>query len=349
MKKILLSVMSIALVSATAFGVTRAFFTDTETSSKNTFTTGTIDIAVDNQNPWSSRTPYQFTDMKPSQVEYANFTVNNVGTNPVNVWKKLTVTGTSDTPISEPECVEGHGVWTEGNCTGDYSAKSDIDTVIDYDLSVKLYNNSNELIWWQMIYDKNVTVADIKDKDVFLGMIPEGWHIDVVQSYHMKSDTGNWAQGDSMTFDITLTGEQLKGVAVLEDKTGEPDWRVKTETSAQGTLTYGVKDSKFNFSFIGVAPLINTDYSLIVYKEPWSTPGSAAVWPRPVIVLGQDTSDVSGNVVIPNTSVELNTNLFNTKIWLVKTSDLTADTISGWNPTDYLFDTGLIDYYDSDL
>lgn len=349
MKKILLSVMTIALVSVVAFGVTRAFFTDTEESTGNTFTTGTIDIAVDNLNPWTRSTPYQFNDMKPSQVEYANFTINNVGTNPVNVWKKLTVTGTIDTPVTEPECVEGSGIWSDSGCSVSYSANSNIDTAIAYDLSVKLYNNSQELIWWQMIYNENVTVADIKDDNVFLGMIPEGWHMDVVQSYHMKADTTNWAQGDSMTFDITLTGEQLHGIAVLEDKTGEPDWRVMTETTDQGTLTYGVKDSEFNFSFTGVAPLANTDYSLIVYKEPWSIPSSVVVWPRPVIVLGSDTSDDLGNVVIPDTSLELSTDLLNTKIWLVKTDDLVSDTISGWNPADYLFDTGLIDYYDSDL
>ena len=88
---------------------------------------------------------------------------------------------------------------------------------------------------------------------------------------------------------------------------------------------------------------------MIVYKEPWSIPVSVVVWPRPVIVLGSDTSDGSGNVDIPNTSTELGTNLLNTKIWLVKTVDLVGATISGWNPADYLFDTGLIDYYDSDL
>lgn len=347
MKKILLSVMTIALVSAVVFGATRAFFTDTETSADNTFSTGTIDIAVDGTNPWTRQTPYVLSDMKPSQTDYINFVVNNVGTNPVNVWKKLGNVATGSGTLSEPECLDENGEWVNGECSGN-TPKSDIDTVIDYDLSVKLYN-SDQLIWWQMIYNKNVTVSEIKDINVFLGMIPVGWHMDVVQSYHMQADTGNWAQGDTMTFDITLTGEQLKGIAVLEDKTGEPDWRVKTETDAQGNLAYGVKDSKFNFSFTGVAPLASTSYSLIVYEEPWSTPSSPVVWPRPIIILGSATSDGSRNVVIPATSVELNTNLLNSKIWLVKTGDLVGNTISGWNPADYLFDTGLIDYYDSDL
>ena len=67
MKRILLGIMTIALVSGVSFGATRAFFTDTETNTGNTFAAGTIDIAVDNNNPWV-RTGYQLTDMKPSNV-----------------------------------------------------------------------------------------------------------------------------------------------------------------------------------------------------------------------------------------------------------------------------------------
>ena len=347
MKRILVSLLTIAIVAVVGLVVTRAYFTDTEESKGNTFSTGTIDIAVDGSNPWTRNTPYTLADMKPSQTDYINFKIQNVGSNPVNVWKKIEIKNQSDGTVSEPECTEGGGTWT-GSCTGGYVPNSNIASVIDYDLSVKLYNSSEELIWWQMIYNKNVTVAAINGANIFLGMVPEGWHLDVVQSYHMQANTTNWAQGDTMTFDITLTGEQLKGVAVLGDKTGEPDWRIKTETTVGGTLNYGVKDSKFNFSFTGEVTLANTNYSLIVYEEPWSTPLSAVVWPRPVIVLGSAVSDVAGNVNIPNTSVELGGNLLNAKIWLVKTADLSSNTISGWNPADYLFDTGLIDYYNAD-
>ena len=48
MKKILISVLSIAVVGAVAFGATRAFFSDTETSIGNTLAAGEIDLQVDN-------------------------------------------------------------------------------------------------------------------------------------------------------------------------------------------------------------------------------------------------------------------------------------------------------------
>lgn len=47
MKKILLSILSVGVVGAVAFSATQAFFSDTETSTGNTFTAGEIDLTVD--------------------------------------------------------------------------------------------------------------------------------------------------------------------------------------------------------------------------------------------------------------------------------------------------------------
>jgi len=47
-KKILISLSIIGIVSAIVIGATTAFFSDTETSSGNTFTAGSIDLKVDN-------------------------------------------------------------------------------------------------------------------------------------------------------------------------------------------------------------------------------------------------------------------------------------------------------------
>ena len=47
MKKLLLSLATVAIVVTGGVFATRAYFSDTETSVGNTFTAGTIDIAVD--------------------------------------------------------------------------------------------------------------------------------------------------------------------------------------------------------------------------------------------------------------------------------------------------------------
>mgnify|MGYP001578414017 FL=1 len=48
-KRILLSLGMIVFVAAAALGATGAFFSDTETSTGNTFTAGAIDLGIDNE------------------------------------------------------------------------------------------------------------------------------------------------------------------------------------------------------------------------------------------------------------------------------------------------------------
>jgi len=48
-KRIILSLVVIASVSAAAIQSARALFSDTETSSSNTFAAGTLDLKVDDQ------------------------------------------------------------------------------------------------------------------------------------------------------------------------------------------------------------------------------------------------------------------------------------------------------------
>src|SRR3989344_1822398 len=364
MKRILLSIMTIALVATVAVGATRAYFTDTEQSLGNTFSTGTIDIAVDGQNPCTSENQFNLIDMKPSQVDYANFIIQNVGTNPANVWKKVSITNREDGVISEPECIENGGTWSNGCTGGSYNPNNNIDTAIRYDLKVWVYDqdpSNPEALpkWWQYIYtdEMNKRLNTLDGIDVFLAMVPAGWWMKVEQSYHMDSETTNWAQGDKLTFDITLTAEQLKGTVLLENKdfANADNPTIIHDDGIQGTLTYGVKDSKFNFSFSGKAPLLNTNYSLIFYPELWSLPVlNSPTWPRQVIVLANAPSNGSGDVTIPLTSTELNQNILNMKVWLVKSDDLEGTTPgiqtfkNVWNGNSYLFELGMIDYYATD-
>src|SRR4030042_6354145 len=104
MKKILTSLLAVSAVAILVGAATTAVFSDTEESTGNTFTTGTIDIAVDGENPWESHDEFSLDDMKPSQTGYLDFVVHNVGTNPANLWKSLkNFTHPVEDPKSEPE------------------------------------------------------------------------------------------------------------------------------------------------------------------------------------------------------------------------------------------------------
>ena len=335
-------IVIVGVVGAVVLG-TRAYFSDTETSAGNTFTTGTIDIAVDDENPWSRTEPYELTDMKPSQTEYIEFEVKNVGTNPVNLYKKIDITDHQNDPVSEPECEAEGGSWNNGQCEGN-TPVDNLEDVILYDLKVELYNEEDELVWHQMVYDEDVTVGEIQGEDIFLGMIPVNWRMKVTQSYHMDPAAGNAYQGDGISFNITLTGEQLKGELVLENKSGDPDWRILHD-STQAVFAYKVKDKTLNYSLTASGLEANTEYSLIHYVDPWPGNGVGSVGE-----ISSGSTDGSGNLTVSG-EVELNANLTNAKVWLVPSElyDATEKKVTGWSPSRFLFETGLIDYYDSDL
>jgi len=117
MKKILLSVSVIAVVAAVVLGVTTAFFSDTETSTGNTFTAGSIDLKIDNSSyyngvfqqdmSWASDNLtghlfFNYRDLKPG--DWGEDTISfNVIDNPSWLCATITLTGNNENTITEPE------------------------------------------------------------------------------------------------------------------------------------------------------------------------------------------------------------------------------------------------------
>lgn len=249
MKRILLSILTIALVSGGAYGATQAFFSDTEKSEGNMFTAGTIDISVAGENPWNKTYPMSLD--KPSQTNYINFTIENVGNNEANVWKRLanvttnggaatyhcTYSGSDLNVSSEPECYEG-----TNNGTAPYVERDDLDSYMVYDLYVcpgqvgispcEVEGTEQERAsgkptgggWTPIIPESNQVRIDnvngiwIKLNNA-LALAPGG-KLAVSQSYHLTAWTdaqeptvNNWAQGDVMNFDIELEARQFTAPA----------------------------------------------------------------------------------------------------------------------------------------
>lgn len=82
MKKQLMSIMVIGIAAIMLGAGTFAYFSDTETSTGSTFQAGTIDLAVNGENPWASAM-FTFTDVKPCEdLEPFSINITNVGQNP---------------------------------------------------------------------------------------------------------------------------------------------------------------------------------------------------------------------------------------------------------------------------
>jgi len=367
MKKIAISLGIIGVVAAVVIGATTAYFSDTETSKGNTISAGTIDIAVDGQNPWSEDYSFALEDMKPSYVKYSIFTVKNVATNPVRVWKHIKNVETSDGIMSEPECTDGGGVWDQnGGCTGgNYIPEHDIDKVIEYDMYIcegdksicqvdgdgKPTSNN-----WTIVIDKDdgITLRDIESHYIYLGELEKNEKMTVVQSYHMKSDTGNWAQGDVVTFDIELLALQLnasgpnKTTLLLENK--DSNWDRITGDGRYGILTYETENDTFDYdlSVRGLNP--NTEYALVYAPDPWPQAVDSAT-----TEIATFTTDANGNKDISD-SMNLGYNIPHPnednypdggKIWVVLKTDHDGTEMTAWNPDEYLFEYNLVRYEDT--
>ena len=354
MKKILLSLIIIGAVGAVVAGVTTAYFSDTETAVGNTITAGTIDIKVNDANPWSS--PFTIGDLKPGETDYMNLGIENIGMNPVNISKKLfDIGGTGGADIfcgasSEPEFVAENGkFWSNGSCNPtDWTANDEIQTQIYYDLSVKIYesksayDSGNDPTWWQTIETGDNKIEDVystNDTYVDLGMLPVGGYMFVEQSYHFNETAGNVYQGDVLTFNMEIKGEQLaqgtegNATVTLENKTAAPEYAVIDDT-LKGVLTYKTKNSTFDFSFTGTVKQLSTNYTLLYAADPWPQTGSK--------VLGTTQSDGNGKVDFSGTVTT--GSIANGKVWLILSSDWNSTNMTAWHQADYLLETGLVNY-----
>ena len=314
-----------------------AYFTDVETVGTNTLQAGTVDIII------GEDYVIEFLDMKPSYTEYYTFVIENPEDNPVNVWKHLYGYAFDGGDLTEPEEEEGSG-------TGNYVEDCNIDRTIRYDLHVFVPIGTEGHGWWQTIYYENIFLDELDCQDIYLGMIPAFGTMEVTQSYHMDKDTTNWAQGDIMTFHIEVKAEQLTGFIRLENKKeAGGNWELLGLTDGiYGDLTYNVRGPNFDYEFKGYG-LSDIEYCLIYYADPW--PGS-----NPGYMIGKGTA--SGGSLTLTDSVNLGMDLPDSndlnhpegaKIWLVPSSDYDESTVSMkvWNPSDYLFETGLIVYDDT--
>ncbi len=139
----------------------------------------------------------------------------------------------------------------------------------------------------------------------------------------------------------------------LYEKSPE-DWTI-VEKGAWGKMKYRISGPYFDFVLNGKKLVRGENYTLIYYPDPW--PGSG------LICLGTDTARGKGNVhikgkVFIGTDLPLSSDLNSpensnhsecianstcidgAKIWLVLSSDVdcVSKQMTGWNPSEYLFE-----------
>jgi len=105
MKKIIISLAVIGIVAAIAVGGTYAYFSDTETSTGNTFTAGTLDLKVNGEDVF---VPYSVSDLKPGDSRGTDtYTIKNNGSLPGRLSFKVTNVTTNENGVINPEAKAG--------------------------------------------------------------------------------------------------------------------------------------------------------------------------------------------------------------------------------------------------
>jgi Camelysin metallo-endopeptidase len=178
MKKILLSIATIASVGALSFGMSSAFFSDTETSQSNTLTAGSFDLLLNGGNNTSAIV--NITDLKPGDNQIIE-KILRIEDNPGYVWMHLKELTASQSAQTEPEILEENG-----------TPKFDIQNYITYDLSV----GDNTII----SLGDETSLPDAVSCWIPLGEFEGGVNTSVFQSFHFDPTVTNWAQGDTLTF-----------------------------------------------------------------------------------------------------------------------------------------------------
>jgi hypothetical protein len=240
--------------------------------------------------------------------------------------------------------------------------KFDLQSVIDYDLSVYVpcplgnttCGDPAGTGWWQTIYRDadNIKLGSLIDQNMNLGVIPANGTMQVKQSYRLDCNAGNEYQNDQMSFQIQIEGAQRIGqqTLTLENKVKVgTEWEVIADAN-KATLTYNTEGATFDYNVTGKVPQASTLYSLIYYADPWDGKGLTGLAGK---LIGTATSDgggaitLSGNIdtgTMPNAD-DANASI-GAKLWLVPSADydVANHVMTGWNPDNYLFETGLVNY-----
>ena len=114
MKKFLFSLITVLLMVGMVTGATTAYFSDTETSTGNTFATGTLDLNLDGSN--SNIVKFTVPNMKPEDSQTGTWRVNNVGSMAGYLdLQNITQTHSAGTTTESELAVENPDVGTLGS------------------------------------------------------------------------------------------------------------------------------------------------------------------------------------------------------------------------------------------
>lgn len=324
MKKILLSLGIIAVVAIVAINATGAFFSDSETSTGNTFTAGAIDLQIDsvstyNGQSWATSTWalkdlvvgsdkfFNFDDIKPGDVGTTTVSIHVIN-NDAFVCAAVTNLQSDDNGLTEPE--------GDVDLTGGVG-QGELDEEMLWTIWKDTNNNGVQDGGEAILASGNPTngVMTLYDSATGPLVAPDTAYIGV--SWTLPASSGNETQTDSLTGDISFYAVQSRnnGEFRCSDWTpSEPggEQRVAvgaklsayvaptacTTTVQPGSSIQSAIDAAVAGNTICVAPGVHTvdTYPLRVNKDNITLASTG----------GSSVTTLNGGVILDNDGTKLN-------------------------------------------
>ncbi|MEO0190929.1 MAG: TasA family protein [candidate division WOR-3 bacterium] len=220
--RVLVSLSMIGVVAAIVIGGTVAYFSDTETSSGNTFTAGTLDLKVDNECYYNGEFQkkcswqetdltdqkfFNFNDIKPG--DHGEDTISlHVYDNDAHLCAYVTNLTNAENGCNEPEGNVDETCDKPG--VGKGELQDNIYVTIWRDTGVEGVGDcDNELQEGEEILVNNEPI-DNSEGGWYLGVLPGSKTTCLGVRWNVPSDVGNIIQSDSVTGDISFYTEQYR-------------------------------------------------------------------------------------------------------------------------------------------
>ena len=277
-KKLIISLSVIGAVAAIAIG-TVALFNDTETSSGNIFTAGTLNLKVGDNDPagWN----FQISDIKPGDSGSQEVILQNTGS--LDGYLHITFANLINDEMGCPEPEQNEG----GDTTCENPGPNEGELAQNLDILIYLDENGNtnfDLGTDNLIYQGKV--RGILQGDLFNYPLLSGSSKDFRIEWKLDSSVGNIVQTDKtgydINFELTQNKKEIVGDWHFDENSGNIAYDSAFEPANNGTINGASwTDGKYNpaLSFDGsdyVSTPLNINGYAAVTLEAWVNPGNLA-------------------------------------------------------------------------
>jgi len=231
MRKILLSILTIGLVSSLTIGATQAYFSDTETIPNNTFAAGDLDLELGGQ----ATLPFSVSNVVPGDNGKGTVTLTNVsGSIPGSLSMNLANILDNENDLIEPEMQSyprPAGCTSPGGTTGDYANNGgELDFFLEFAPFVDVNKNGTfDAGDIQLAYNgQSTTYPGYRSGALYYSglnsylltwnnvmTLTSGQSIDIVIPWQFPTESQdcnysqNMAMTDSLGFDVVFTLNQI--------------------------------------------------------------------------------------------------------------------------------------------